>query len=84
MIKGDSYSRDYGLEICTDCYSLPYVVRLFNVLTIPYELNCTVILKISNQYRLNISFKSKPRLRVIVGLDMHPSMLYKVYCKYKS
>ena len=80
MIMGDG-CRNYGLEICTDCYSLPDVIRLLNVLVIRYRLNCTVRLKRDNQYRLYISSKSMPNLRTIVGPYMHSTMMYKVYPK---
>lgn len=42
LIMGDGSRKDYGLEICTDCYSLSDVVRLLNVLVIRYELDCTI------------------------------------------
>jgi hypothetical protein len=78
LIMGDGSRRDYGLEICTDCYSLFDVTRLLNVLVIRYELICTIRLKRDNQYRLYISSKSLPKLRAIVYPYMHYSMLYKL------
>jgi hypothetical protein len=72
---GDGVSRPYGLQLCTDSYSLPDVVRLMNVLIIRYELGCTLHKKRENQYRIYISSKSMSRLKEIVG----PSKIYIIY-----
>jgi len=48
MIMGDGTAREYGLEICTNSYSLEDVVRLINVLMIRYRLECTIRLKKQN------------------------------------
>jgi hypothetical protein len=77
-IMGDGVSRPYGLQLCTDSYSLPDVVRLMNVLIIRYELGCTLHKKRENQYRIYISSKSMSRLKEIVGPYMHESMSYKL------
>ena len=78
LIMGDGSRKDYGLEICTDCYSISDVVRLCNVLVIRYQLNCTIRLKRENQYRIYITSKSMSKLRTIVYPYMHPSMMYKL------
>lgn len=78
LIMGDGSKTQYGLELCTDCYSLSDVVRLYNVLVIRYELSCTIRLKRTNQYRIYITSKSMPKLRTIVLPYMHSSMLYKL------
>ena len=78
MIMGDGSSREYGLEICTDSYSLQDTLKLLNVLIIRYQLNCTLHKKRAGQYRLYISSKSMPLLRSIVSPYMHSSMLYKI------
>jgi len=83
-IMGDGVSRPYGLQLCTDSYSLPDVVRLMNVLIIRYELVCTLHKKREGQYRIYISSKSMPRLQQIVGPYMHESMLYKIYSTTSS
>jgi hypothetical protein len=51
---GDGSIREYGLEICTDCYSLADIIQLYNVLVIRYQLTCTIRLKRENQYRIDI------------------------------
>jgi len=73
LIMGDSSRTDYGLEICTDCYSLSEVVRLCNVLILRNELGCTIRLKRENQYRIYITSKSMSKLRTIVNPYMHLS-----------
>jgi len=78
MIMGDGSTRDYGLHLCTDSYTLPDVVRILNVLIIRYRLNCTVQLRRNNQYRIYISSRSMPILRSIVEPYMHSSMMYKL------
>lgn len=78
LIMGDGSRKEYGLEICTDCYSLSDVVRLSNVLIIRYQLNCTIRLKRENQYRIYITSKSLTKLRTIVYPYMHLSMMYKL------
>jgi hypothetical protein len=77
---GDGAAKDYGLNICTDSYSLPGIIRLMNVLTIRYGLNCTAQLRRDNQYRIYISSRYMLRLQSIVGPYMHDSdsMMYKI------
>ena len=42
FIKGDGSARDYGLTLCTGCYTVLDVVRLMNVLVIRYNLKVTL------------------------------------------
>lgn len=81
FIMGDGPARDYGLTLCTDCYTLCDVIKLMNVLIIRYDLICTLQKKRENQYRIYISSKSMPLLRSIVTPHMHSSMLYKLGVK---
>ena len=90
LIMGDGSRRDYGLTLCTDCYTLYDVIRLMNVLIIRYGINSTLQKKTSgrlgwrvglprdNQYRIHIRSSSMPLLRSIVTPYMHCSMLYKL------
>lgn len=78
LIMGDGSARDYGLTLCTDCYTLCDVIKLMNVLIIRYGLICTLQKKREGQYRIYISSKSMPLLRSITTPHMHPSMLYKL------
>lgn len=78
MIMGDGSSREYGLTLCTDSYSLPDVIRIMNVLIMRYGLNCSAQLRRGQQYRIYISSKSMPRLKEIVGPYTHESMSYKL------
>nr|YP_009262016.1 LAGLIDADG endonuclease [Chrysoporthe austroafricana]AMX22091.1 LAGLIDADG endonuclease [Chrysoporthe austroafricana] len=81
LIMGDGSARDYGLTLCTDCYTIHDVIRLMNVLIIRYGLTCTLQKKRDNQYRIYISSKSMALLRSIVAPYMHSSMLYKLGIK---
>lgn len=78
VIMGDGSAREYGLTLCTDCYTLSDVVRLINVLILRYGLDCTLQKKRDNQYRIYIRSSSMPLLRSIVTPYMHCSMLYKL------
>ena len=78
VIMGDGSAREYGLTLCTDCYTLSDVIRLINVLILRYGLDCTLQEKRDNQYRIYIKSKSMPLLRSIVSPFMHSSMMYKL------
>lgn len=77
-VMGDGVARPYGLQLCTDSFSLVGVVRLMNVLIVRYGLDCTLHKKRENQYRIYIASKSMPRLREIIYPYMHESMYYKL------
>jgi hypothetical protein len=69
MIMGDGVARKYGLEICTNSYSIQDVVRLMNILMIRYRLDCILRLKRQNnkiEYMIYIRQGSIPLLRTIV------------------
>ena len=38
----DGVSNQYGLTICTDCFTIKDVVILMNILKIRYDLNCSI------------------------------------------
>lgn len=79
MIMRDGASRQYGLNICTDSYTAPDVIRIMNVLIIRYGLNCTFQKKKRpNQFSIYILSGSMPLLRSIVSPYMHHSMMYKL------
>nr|UYR51139.1 hypothetical protein [Morchella crassipes] len=42
------------LQICTNCYSLEYTIRLMNVLIIRHNLNCSLHLGVKDKYRIYI------------------------------
>ena len=75
---GDGVAQAHGLIICTDSFSIEEVVRLINVLTIRYRLECTLRYHTSTQPRIYIRQRSMPLLRNIVIPHMHSSMLYKL------
>nr|YP_010218585.1 LAGLIDADG endonuclease [Morchella brunnea]UBU98350.1 LAGLIDADG endonuclease [Morchella brunnea] len=51
------------LQICTNCYSLEYTIRLMNVLIIRHNLNCSLHLDVKDKYRIYIKQDStKARL----------------------
>lgn len=81
LIMGDGSVLRFGLKICTNCYSVQYVVRLINVLMIRYRLDCTIHLKRQNkkiEYLIYIRQGSIPLLRQIVRPHRCSSMLYKI------
>lgn len=41
-IMSDGVSNQYGLTICTDCFTIKDVVILMNILKIRYDLNCSI------------------------------------------
>lgn len=83
MIMGDGSSREFGLEICTDSYSVIDIIRLMNVLIIRYNLECTIHYHTSTQPRIYIRQRSMSLLRDIVRSHMEKSMLYKIEGRLK-
>jgi hypothetical protein len=75
---GDGVAIASGLQLCTDSYTLPDVIRLMNVLIIRYRLECTLQYSTKRQPRIYIKQVSMPLLRTIVAPSFHPSMLYKL------
>jgi hypothetical protein len=77
-IMGDGSLKSQGLLLCTDSNTIQDVVRLMNVLTIRYDLKCTMHNSNPGQYRIYISRKSMPKLISIVKPHMAPCMLFKL------
>lgn len=77
-IMGDGAKSGNGLLLCTDSFILTDIIMLMNVLTIRYNLICSLHKSGSNQYRIYVSSKSKKRLHDIVSSHIVPSMLYKL------
>jgi hypothetical protein len=79
LIMGDGVARSYGLQLCTDSYSLSDVVRLMNVLIIRYELVCTFHKK---KEKLSIVFIYLLSLCLVYSLSsVH---IYMSLCTIKS
>jgi hypothetical protein len=78
MIQGDGAKHGSGLLLCTDSFDIQDVVRLMNVLTIRYRLDCTVRYPNARYPRVYIRYNSMCVLRPIVAKHMDPSMLYKL------
>ena len=55
MIMGDGVARPYGLQLCTESYSIQDTMRILNTLIIRYRLDCSLHLQRSGQYRIYIS-----------------------------
>jgi len=77
-IMGDGSVKSKGLLLCTDSNTIQDVVRLMNVLTIRYDLKCTLHNSNPGQHRIYISRKSMPKLISIVKAHMAPCMLFKL------
>ncbi len=81
-IMGDGVARLHGLELCTNSFSLPDIVRLMNVLMIRYSLECTIHIKRRPsqkiEYLIYIKERSMPHLRSIVAPYFDSSMVYKI------
>ena len=81
LIMGDGQASRHGIVLCTNSYSVKYVVRLMNVLIIRYRLECTIHLKKQNQkveYLIYIREGSMALLRSIVIPYLHSPMYYKL------
>ena len=78
LIMGDGQSRDLGLVLCTDSFTLQEVVLLLNVLIIRYNFICTIRTNNPGQYRIYISEKSMNSLKTKVSPFMTKTMLYKI------
>jgi len=76
-ICGDGSARPHGLEICTDSYDLPNIIRLMNVLIIRYRLDCN-LRKHGQDYRIYIRQASMSTLKNIVEPYMVQAMMYKL------
>lgn len=77
-IMSDGVSNQYGLTICTDCFTVQEVVTLINILIIRYNLNCSIHYLRGNP-RLYIKASSMENLRQLVLPRMIPFSQYKLY-----
>ena len=78
-IMGDGSHHNHGLDLCTNSFTTPDVVRLMNVLMIKYELSCTLKYHSSGGPMIYIKAESMGKLRTIVAPYMVKSMLYKIH-----
>ena len=81
---GDGTFNGITLLLCTDSYSIKEVVLLINVLVIKYDVHCTIRYYNQHYSRIYIVKKYLPKIRKIVLLYMHSSMLYKLGIKLKK
>lgn len=77
-IAGDGTLHNKSVILCTDSYSIRDVVKLINVLSIKYGLECTLPMHKKVSPRIRIKVKSMPRLISIVADHMPNSMQYKL------
>ena len=77
-ILSDGVSNQYGLTICTDCFTIKDVVILINILKIRYDLNCSIHYLNKNP-RLYIKADSMGKLRLLVGPYIIPFSQYKLH-----
>ena len=54
IIMGDGSWASHGLILCTDSYSVSYIIHLINVLIIKYRLDCTLRYHAATQPRIYI------------------------------
>lgn len=75
---GNGTFNGITLLICTDSYSIQYIVVLINVLIIKYNIYCTIRYYKPSMPRIYILKKYMPKLVLIVKPYMHSSMMYKL------
>ena len=82
LIMGDGTTKNTGLIICTDSYTVQDTVLLMNVLIVRYDLKCTLH-KSSNGLanRIYISKSSVSKVVEITKPHLIPSMYYKIGIK---
>lgn len=78
LVIGDGVLHTPGIRLCTDSYSIVDVVRLINVLTVRYRLNCSLNYHRGIYPRIYISAHSIPLLRATILPFIHPSIYYKL------
>lgn len=76
-IMCDGVSTQYGLLLCTDCFTVKEVVILMNILIIKYDLDCTIHYN-KGKPRIYIKANSMPNLRNLVGPYIIPFSAYKL------
>ena len=74
----DSYKHGSGLSICTDSYSEQEILILVNVLNNKFNIDCNMMNRKIDQYRIYVKVKSLNHLRNLVLPYFVPSMLYKL------
>ena len=78
MIMCDGASRNKGVIICTDNFTIQEVVLIMNILIIKFRLNCTI--HMDNGYpRIYINQKSMVTLIKLIDPFFIQSMRYKLY-----
>ena len=77
-IMSDGVSNQYGLTICTDCFTIKDVVILINFLKIRYDLNCSIHY-LNNKPRIYIKADFMNKLRLLVGPYVIPFSQYKLH-----
>ena len=55
LIMGDGSAKQYSLKICTDSYTVPGIIRLMNVLTMPIGIGLNITFSYSNSTSYTLS-----------------------------
>ena len=55
LIMGDGSAKQYSLKICTDSYTVPDIIRLMNVLTMPIGIGLNITFSYSNSTSYTLS-----------------------------
>lgn len=77
-IMCDGVSAQYGLTICTDCFTLKEVIILMNILKIKYNLNSSIHTS-NGKPRIYIKAESMKELRILVEPYILLFSKYKLY-----
>lgn len=77
---GDGAYSSGGMILCTDCFTVPEVIILINILTIRYGLKCTINMA-AGLPRIYISRVSMANLPRIVTPHILALSLYKLHDK---
>ena len=74
---GDGAKRNKGIVLCTDSFTLKEVILLMNILTIKFDLNCSIH-NDGNKYRIFINNISLNKIlnKIKPYFDNH--FLYKI------
>lgn len=73
----DGTSNQYGLTICTDCFTIKDVVLFINIIKIRYDINCTINF-CNNRPRIYIKANSMVKLREIISPHIINFSYYKL------
>ena len=77
LIMCDGLSNQYGLTICTDCFTVEEVVRLINILKIKFYLDCNIHY-LRGKPRIYVLARSMTTLRNLVAPYFIDFSLYKL------